>query len=37
MKFSSFVLEPEEVGGYSGHANKCVMKRAQKQAMFSWP
>ena len=24
-------------GGFSGHANRWVMKRAQMQAVFSWP
>ena len=37
MKYGSFVFEPEEVGGYLGHADKCVMNRAHRRAVFSWP
>ena len=32
-----WVFKPEEVGEYSGHTNKCMMKRAHMQAVFLWP
>ena len=35
-KVGELHVEPEEVGGYSGHTNKYVMNQACRQAVFSW-
>ena len=34
MKYGSFVFEPGDVGGYSGHAIKCMIKPVHRQAVF---
>ena len=34
MKYGSFVFEPEDVGGCSGHAIKRVIKLVHRQAVF---
>ena len=34
MKYSSFIFEPEDVGGYLGHAIKRVIKLVHRRAVF---
>ena len=34
MKYGSFVFEPEDIGGYSGHAIKHMIKPVHRRAVF---